>query len=91
MIVGTRWLDATVSGPTVDAGLIGEKPVGSARQYSVATAEYRFAGTGRVHRFATVEHVTRQVANSANTLEVPARAVLHIGGRYRFKLCSASR
>ena len=46
VIVGTRWLDATVSGPTVDAGLIGEKPVGTARQYSLATADYRFAGTG---------------------------------------------
>jgi iron complex outermembrane receptor protein len=85
VIVGTRWLDATVSGPTVEAGLIGEKPVGSARQYSLATAEYRFAGTG-ASLDATVEHITTQVANSDNSIEVPARAVLHIGGRYRFKM-----
>lgn len=85
VIVGTRWLDATVSGPTVDAGLIGEKPVGTARQYSLATADYRFAGTG-ISIDATAEHITTQVANSANTIDVPARAVLHIGGRYRFKL-----
>jgi iron complex outermembrane receptor protein len=85
VIVGTRWLDATVSGPTVDAGLIGEKPVGTARQYSLATADYRFAGTG-FSIDATAEHITSQVANSANTIEVPARAVFHIGGRYRFKL-----
>ncbi len=85
VIVGTRWLDATVSGPTVDAGLIGEKPVGSARQYSLATVDYRLAGTGASFD-ATVEHVTSQTANSENTVEVPARAVLHIGGRYRFKM-----
>jgi iron complex outermembrane recepter protein len=85
VIVGTRWLDATVSGPTVDAGLIGEKPVGTARQYSLATADYRFPGTG-LSIDATVEHITSQVANSANTIEVPARAVLHIGGRYHFKV-----
>ena len=85
VIVGTRWLDATVSGPTVDAGLIGEKPVGSARQYSLATAEYRFAGTG-ASIDATVEHITSQVANSDNTIDVPARAVMHIGGRYRFTM-----
>ena len=85
VIVGTRWLDATVSGPTVDAGLIGERPVGSARQYSLATAEYRFAGIG-ASLDATVEHVTSQIGNSENTIEVPARAVLHIGGRYRFKM-----
>jgi iron complex outermembrane recepter protein len=66
-------------------GLIGEKPVGSARQYSLATAEYRFAGLG-ASIDATVEHITRQTANSENTIAVPARAVLHIGGRYRFTL-----
>lgn len=85
VIFGTRWLDAKVSGSTVEAGLIGEKPVGTARQYSLATADFRLAGTG-ASIDATVEHVTSQVANSANTIEVPARAVLHVGGRYRFKL-----
>ncbi len=85
VIFGTRWLDAKVSGETVDAGLIGEKPVGTSRQYSLATADFRIAGTG-ASIDATVEHVTSQVANSANTIEVPARAVLHVGGRYRFKL-----
>jgi len=85
VIVGSRWLDATVSGPTVDAGLIGEKPVGTARQYSIATADYRFAGSG-FSIDATAEHITSQVANTANTIEVHSRAVFHIGGRYRFKL-----
>jgi iron complex outermembrane receptor protein len=85
LIVGTRWLDAKVSGATVEAGLIGEKPVGSARQYSLATAEYRFAGLG-ASIDATVEHITPQTANSENTIEVPARAVFHVGGRYRFTL-----
>ena len=85
VIVGTRWLDATVSGPTVDAGLIGEKPVGSARQYSLASADYRLPGL-RASIDATVEHLTSQVGNSANTVDVPARAVLHLGGRYRFQM-----
>ncbi|HET9444941.1 MAG TPA: TonB-dependent receptor [Steroidobacteraceae bacterium] len=85
VIVGTRWLDAKVSGATVDAGLIGEKPVGSARQYSLATAEYRFAGTG-ASIDATVEHITKQVATSDNSVYVPARAVMHVGGRYRFTM-----
>ena len=85
VIVGTRWLDATVSGPTVDAGLIGEKPVGSARQYSLASVDYRLPGI-RASIDATIEHITSQVGNSANTIEVPARAVMHIGGRYRFQI-----
>ena len=90
VILGTRWLDATVSGPTVDAGLIGEKPVGTARQYSLATADFRLGGTG-ASLDATVEHITSQVANSENTIEVPSRAVLHVGGRYRFKLFGRAR
>jgi iron complex outermembrane recepter protein len=85
VIVGTRWLDATVSGPTVEAGLIGEKPVGSARHYSLASADYRFPGI-RASIDATVEHLSSQTANSANTIEVPSRTVLHLGGRYRFQI-----
>ena len=84
VIVGTRWLDATVSGPTVDAGLIGEKPVGSAREYSLASLDYRLPGI-RASIDATLEHLSTQTANSANTIEVPSRAVLHLGGRYRFE------
>ena len=85
VIVGTRLLDATVSGPTVEAGLIGEEPVGSAREYSLATLDYRLPGI-RASIDATVEHISSQVGNSANTIDVPSRAVLHLGGRYRFEL-----
>jgi iron complex outermembrane receptor protein len=85
VIVGTRWLDANVTGPAVDAGLIGDEPVGKARQYGLATADYRFAGTG-ASLDATLEAVTSAKANIANTIETPGRAVLHIGGRYRFTL-----
>lgn len=85
VIVGTRLLDATVSGPTVAAGLIGEKPVGSAREYSLATVDYRLPGI-RASIDATVEHISSQVGNSANTIDVPARAVLALGGRYRFEI-----
>ena len=85
VILGTRLLDATVSGPTVEAGLIGEKPVGSAREYSLFTLDYRLPGV-RASIDATVEHISSQVGNSANTIDVPSRAVMHVGGRYRFEL-----
>jgi iron complex outermembrane receptor protein len=85
LIAGTRILDATVSGPVVDAGLIGERPVGSARSYSVASVDYAFAGTG-LSLDSTLENISTQPANTANTFEIPGRTVLHVGGRYRFKL-----
>jgi iron complex outermembrane receptor protein len=85
LVAGTRILDATVSGATADAGLIGEKPVGTARTYSVASFDYALAGTG-LSLDATLENISKQVANTANTFEIPGRTVLHLGGRYRFKL-----
>src|SRR4029078_5944092 len=85
VIVGTRLLDATVSGPTVEAGLIGEKPVGSARAYSLATLDYRLPGV-RASIDATVEHISSPAGNSATPIDVPSRAVMHVGGRYRFEL-----
>jgi iron complex outermembrane receptor protein len=85
LIVGTRLLDANVSGPLVAAGVIGEKPVGTARHYSMASADYRIPGTA-VSLDATVEAISPQVATSDNSIEVPGRAVLHVGGRYRFKV-----
>ena len=85
VLVGTRFMDAQVSGQTVDAGLVGEKPVGSVRSLSVASADYRFPGTG-ASLDAILENSTAQVANTSNTVEVGGRTVLNIGGRYRFTL-----
>jgi iron complex outermembrane recepter protein len=85
VLVGTRYLDAKVSGSTVDAGLVGERPVGSVKSLSVASVDYGFRGTG-VSLDAILENSTAQVANTANTVEVGGRTVLNIGGRYRFKL-----
>lgn len=85
VIAGTRLLDARVTGPIVEAGLIGSKPVASARVYGIASVDYSLAATG-ISFDTTVEAISPQVANTANTVEVPRRAVLHVGSRYRFKL-----
>ena len=85
VVAGTRFLDASVSGPIVDAGLIGDRPVGSARSYSIVSVDYRLADSG-LSFDTTMEGISRQVATTANTVEVPSRVVLHLGGRYRFKL-----
>jgi iron complex outermembrane receptor protein len=85
VVAGTRFLDAEVSGPIVDAGLIGRRPVGSARNYSIASIDYAFGASG-FSMDATLESLSRAIATTANTVEVPGRTVLHLGGRYRFKL-----
>jgi iron complex outermembrane receptor protein len=85
VLVGTRFLDAQVSGPAVDAGLVGEKPVGSANNLSVASVDYVLGGTG-VSLDAILENISEVVANTSNTVEVGGRTVLNVGGRYRFKM-----
>jgi iron complex outermembrane receptor protein len=85
VVAGTRFLDAEVSGPLVDAGIIGSRPVASARNYSIASADYAFADSGFSVDVAT-ESISRSIANTANTVEVPGRVVFHLGGRYKFKM-----
>jgi iron complex outermembrane receptor protein len=85
VVAGARFLDAEVTGPIVEAGLIGRKPVGSAKTYGIASVDYRFAETG-VSMDLVAEAISGRIANTANTLETPGRAVLHLGGRYRFRM-----
>jgi iron complex outermembrane receptor protein len=83
LVAGTRFLDAKVSGPLVQSGAVGETPVGAFRNHAVGSANYVIGGTG-FSVDAAFESVSRQMANTRNTAQVPSRAVVHIGGRYRF-------
>jgi iron complex outermembrane receptor protein len=85
VVAGTRFLDATVSGPLVDAAIIGNRPVASYKNYSMVNVNYVFAGTP-FSLDAWVESVSRQMATTSNSHESPGRVVAHLGGRYKFKL-----
>jgi iron complex outermembrane receptor protein len=85
VVAGARFLDAEVSASSVTAGLIGREPVGSSKNYSVISVDYALGDSG-LSFDATAEGISSQVANTSNTARVPERAVLHVGGRYRFEL-----
>jgi iron complex outermembrane receptor protein len=85
LVAGARYLDAQLSGEQVDSGLIGRHPVGSYTWHTIGSADYALPGTGLSFDLM-YESITRQFANSANTMRVPSRSVLHVGGRYRFKI-----
>lgn len=89
MVAGTLFLDAKVSGPLVDAGVVGGKAVASIERRSIGSIDYRFPNSP-FSIDAIVEETAERVANVKNTLEVPARAVLSMGGRYRFKVGKAN-
>lgn len=86
VVAGTVFLDASVSGEEVDAGLIGGKPIAAIERYTVASIDYRLRRVPGLSFDAVMESTGDRVANAANTLVVPPRAVLSLGSRYRFKV-----
>jgi len=86
VVTGTVFLDASLSGEEVDAGLIGGKPIAAIERYTVASIDYRLPQVPGLSFDAIMESTGDRVANAANTLVVPPRAVLSLGSRYRFKV-----
>jgi iron complex outermembrane receptor protein len=84
VVAGMRVLDAKVSGTLVDAGVVGETPVSVFRNHAAASVNYVIGATG-FSADAAFESVSRQMANTENTVQVPSRAVFHLGGRYQFQ------
>lgn len=85
LVAGTIFLDAEVTGEAVELGLIGKQPVGTIERYSIASLDYRFPDSP-FSIDAVVESTGDRIANQQNTFVVPPRAVLALGGRYRFKI-----
>jgi iron complex outermembrane recepter protein len=85
VVAGTLFLDAEVSGELVDAGIVGRKAVASIERRSIGSIDYRFPDSP-FSIDALVEETAERVANVKNTVVVPPRAVLAVGGRYRFNI-----
>jgi iron complex outermembrane receptor protein len=85
MVAGTLFLDADVSGELVDNGTIGGKPVGSIERRTIGSVDYRFPESA-FSIDAVFEETAERIANVGNTVVVPPRAVLAVGGRYRFNI-----
>lgn len=88
VVAGNVLIDARVSGEEVKNGTIASRPVASFRRHTIVSLDYRLPNTPfSIDAYA--EGISPPVANSANTLFIPARAILNLGTRYRFKLGEA--
>lgn len=85
LVAGNILLDAEVTGEAVDLGLIGRVPVATTKRYSIASLNYRFPDSP-FSIDALAESTGDRIANQENSFVVPPRAVLAVGGRYRFKI-----
>jgi iron complex outermembrane recepter protein len=86
LVLGTIFLDASVSGDAVELGLIGPKPVGSLVRNTNGAINWNLPWIEGLSMDIAYESTSDRVANAANTLEIPARYVWSLGGRYRFDL-----
>jgi iron complex outermembrane recepter protein len=86
LVTGVVYLDAQVSGEEVQRGLIGRRPIGATALRGTFTIDYRFPRFDALSIDLNIEATSDRTANAANTLVIPTRAVMAVGGRYRFKV-----
>jgi iron complex outermembrane receptor protein len=88
-VLGTMLLDAQLSGPLVEAGVLGRRPVSSFGRLSNAIIEYRPPSFSRFSADLLVESTSDRVASVDGRTVIPARTILSLGSRYRFKIGKA--
>lgn len=84
VVAGLVRFQSQVSGPLVDAGLVGSHGVGVAQTVAAASIEYRLRDDWSLD--AGLSHTGERWANTANTLKAPALTILSLGTRRRFDL-----
>jgi iron complex outermembrane recepter protein len=86
LVAGAVLLDARVLGEAVEAGLVGNRPVGSTRRTIIFNAEYRPPSVPGLALDLGMNSYGDRVANSLNTLSVPAWNLVNAGLRYQWQL-----
>lgn len=89
LVVGNLLLDPKVSGEEVRLGLIGQRPIGATTRHTTASLDYKLPFIKALSVTMRFESTSDRTANAANSFVVPARSVLGLGARYRFKLGDA--
>ncbi len=86
VVLGAVFLDATVSGDAVELGLIGKRPLASIGRTVTAAVNWNLPWVKGLSLDLAYEATSDRIANAANSLVIPARYALALGGRYRFDL-----
>ena len=86
IVAGAVLLDARVTGEAASAGLVGERPVASTGRTLLFNAEYRLPQVEGLAVDMGINSYGKRVANTANTLDVPAATLVNLGARYRWDI-----
>lgn len=86
IVGGAVLLDASVSGGEVTSGVIGRRPAGSTPLTLIASADYRLPMAKALSFDIGFERDGRRVVSVDNRVRLPARNLIDLGMRYRFKM-----
>ena len=86
VVVGAMFLQARVSGFTVDQGIIGAIPPGQMPALMRFNANYGPPAWKGFSVNTQINHEGSHYANRINTLRIPSATALDLGARYDFKL-----
>jgi iron complex outermembrane receptor protein len=86
VVAGAVLLQARVSGVLVDQGAIGNIPIGRQPLTARLNVQYGPKSWNGFSVDGQIEQVKEGYANITNTLKLPARTIVNIGGRYRFDI-----
>jgi iron complex outermembrane receptor protein len=84
VVLGAVAFEPKVTGPLVDAGVIGSQAAGISQVIVNANIERRLAGTWSMD--ASLSYSGERWADTANTFKTPAITLLNLGVRNRFEL-----
>ncbi|HXG81063.1 MAG TPA: TonB-dependent receptor [Sphingomicrobium sp.] len=86
IVAGAVLMKPRVTGPGVDLGVIGGKPVGQAGRSANANADYRLPFLQGLSVSIGIRYLGKRPGSVDNQLVVPGRTIVDVGSRYRFKL-----
>jgi iron complex outermembrane receptor protein len=79
-------LHARLSGPLVDTGVLGRRPISSFGRLSNAIIEYGPPSFSRFSADLLLESTSDRVASVHGKTVIPARSIASLGSRYRCKI-----
>ncbi|MFN7177201.1 MAG: TonB-dependent receptor, partial [Thermaurantiacus sp.] len=89
LLAGGLLLDASLSGPEVEAGTIGPRPVGRARETLTTVVDWRPNPDGPLSVDVRLDASGKRIATRDNRVSVPSTAFVAVGARYRFRMGEA--
>lgn len=86
IVTGAVLLRPRVTGEGVALGRVGRRPVNIPARSFELNADWRLPWIEGISLDVGVSHSSERVATRDNLVSIPARTIIDLGGRYRFKL-----